>query len=156
MKKRREENWPNKNEGSQGRRSGSPRGSGKFPPGKGTMPPIAPARAVRARYDARRKRVCIQFSSGLEAAFSAREAQGLQRATAAQLKKIKISPSGFGLQFPKIDVELYLPALLMGFLGSRNWMAARLGALGGKSRSAAKIAAAKRNGRRGGRPGKGA
>ncbi len=40
----------------------------------------------------------------------------------------------------------------MGFLGSRNWMASRLGAEGGKSRSAAKIAAAKRNGRKGGRP----
>ena len=59
---------------------------------------------------------------------------------------------GFGIHLPKVDADIYLPALLMGFLGSRNWMAARLGALGGKSRSAAKRAAAKRNGRRGGRP----
>jgi hypothetical protein len=71
------------------------------------------------------------------------------------LERIEISPSGYGIHFPKVDADLYLPALLMGFLGSRNWMAARLGALGGKSRSSAKVAAAKRNGRRGGRPKKG-
>jgi hypothetical protein len=107
---------------------------------------------VHARYDRRRKRIFIHFASGLEVAFSPRDAQGLEKATAAQLSKIEISPSGFGLHFPKIDADLYLPALLMGFLGSRNWMASRLGTLGGKSRSAAKVAAAKRNGRRGGRP----
>ena len=68
------------------------------------------------------------------------------------MEQIEISSSGFGIHFPKVDADIYLPALLMGFLGSRNWMAARLGALGGKSRSAPKRAAAKRNGRRGGRP----
>jgi hypothetical protein len=51
-----------------------------------------------------------------------------------------------------VDADLYLPALLDGFLGPRKWMASRLGTTGGKVRSTAKIAAAKRNGRRGGRP----
>jgi hypothetical protein len=113
---------------------------------------ISPPRAVRARYDRRQRRVFIHFSTGLEVSFSPRDAEGLERATPTQLAKIKISPSGYGIHFPKIDADLHLPALLLGFLGSRNWMAARLGALGGRSRSAAKIAAAKRNGRRGGRP----
>jgi hypothetical protein len=109
-------------------------------------------RAVNARYDRRRRRILIHFSTGLDVSFSPRDAQGLENATAAQLAKIEISPSGFGIHFPRIDADLYLPALLLGFLGSRNWMAGRLGAAGGKSRSAAKVAAAKRNGRRGGRP----
>ena len=113
---------------------------------------LSPPHAIRARYDRRLRRILIRFSSGLDVSFSPRDAQGLEKATAAQLERIEISPSGCGIHFPKIDVDLYLPALLMGFLGSRNWMAGRLGALGGKSRSAAKIAAAKRNGRRGGRP----
>jgi hypothetical protein len=39
------------------------------------------------------------------------------------LSKIEISPSGLGLHFPAIDADLYLPALLDGFLGSRRWMA---------------------------------
>ncbi len=113
---------------------------------------ITAPRAVRARYDRRRKRVRIHFSSGLDIAFSPRDTQELEEATPTQLAEIEISSSGHGIHFPKIDADLYLPALLLGFLGSRNWIAGRLGALGGKSRSAAKIAAAKRNGRRGGRP----
>jgi hypothetical protein len=113
---------------------------------------VSPPRAARAHYDRRLMRIIIRFSAGLEVSFSPRDAQGLEKATAAQLERIEISPSGCGIHFPKIDVDLYLPGLLMGFLGSRNWMASRLGSLGGKSKSAAKVAAARRNGRRGGRP----
>ena len=113
---------------------------------------LSPPHALRAGYDRRLRRIIIRFSAGLEVSFSPRDAQGIEKATAAQLKRIEISPSGNGIHFPKIDVDLYLPALLMGFLGSRNWIASRLGSLGRKSRSAAKVAAAKRNGRRGGRP----
>lgn len=112
----------------------------------------SPPHVVRASYDRHRRRIFIRLSSGLDLSFSPRDAQGLEKATPAQLSKVEISPSGFGLHFPAIGTDLYLPGLLMGFLGSRNWMASRLGAEGGKSRSAAKIAAAKRNGRKGGRP----
>lgn len=109
-------------------------------------------RAASAHYDRRTGRVVIRLSTGIDISFSPRDAQGLEHATPSQLVKIEISPSGLGIHFPKIDADLYLPALLMGFWGSRKWMAARLGALGGKSRSAAKVAAAKKNGRSGGRP----
>jgi Protein of unknown function (DUF2442) len=109
-------------------------------------------RAVGADYDRRIGRVVVHLSTGLDVAFAPRDAEGLEHATPAQLDQIEISPSGFGLHFPRLDADLYLPALLEGFLGSRNWMASRLGAEGGKSRSAAKAAAAKRNGRSGGRP----
>jgi Protein of unknown function (DUF2442) len=108
--------------------------------------------AVAARYDRRLGRVVIRLSSGLDVAFSPRDAQGLEKAAAAQLRAIEISPSGFGIYFPRLDVDIYLPGLLQGFLGSRAWMAARLGAVGGKSRSAAKLSAARRNGKLGGRP----
>lgn len=119
---------------------------------KGRLLQISPPRVIRAHYDRRRRRIFIHVSTGLDVSFSPRDAQGLEKATAAQLGKIEISPSGLGIHFPKIDADFYLPALLLGFLGSRNWMAGRLGALGGKSRSAAKVAAARRNGKRGGRP----
>jgi hypothetical protein len=108
--------------------------------------------AVAAHYDRRLDRVVVRLSSGLDVAFSPHDAQGLKNAKASQLDKIEISPSGFGLYFPKLDADIYLPALLQGFFGSRKWMAARLGAVGGKSRSAAKAAAAQRNGTFGGRP----
>jgi len=109
-------------------------------------------RAVTARYDRRLGRIVIHLSSKLDVAFSPRDAQGLENATPSQLDKIEITPSGLGIHFPKLDADIYLPALLEGFLGSKKWMAARLGASGGKSRSTAKASASRTNGRLGGRP----
>jgi hypothetical protein len=109
-------------------------------------------RAVSARYDGGSGRIVIELSNGLEVGFLPQNVQGLERASAAQLEKIEISPSGFGLHFPKLDADLYVPALLEGVFGSRRWMAARLGRLGGLSRSSGKVAASRRNGKRGGRP----
>jgi hypothetical protein len=108
--------------------------------------------AVAARYDRRSDRVVVSLSSGIDIAFSPRHAQGLDRAKAAELAAIEISPSGLGLRFPKLDADLYLPPLLEGFLGSKRWMAAHMGARGGQVRSEAKAAASRRNGRLGGRP----
>jgi hypothetical protein len=109
-------------------------------------------KAVSARYDRKNRRIEIQLSSNLHVSFSPRDAQGLGKATPSQLQEIEISPSGFGIHFPKLDAALYLPAILQGFLGSQKWMASRLGQAGGKSRSAAKQAASRVNGKLGGRP----
>ena len=111
-------------------------------------------RAIAAHYDRASGRIVIHLSSNLDLSFSPRDAQGLENAKPSQLEEIKISPSGFGIHFPKLDADLYLPGLLEGFLGSKRWMASRLGQIGGKSRSAAKRAASKANGRLGGRPNK--
>lgn len=88
--------------------------------------------------------------------FPPKDAQGLERAKPSDLELIEISPSGFGLHFPKIDADIYVPAVLEGVLGSKKWMAARLGQAGGKSTSRAKKAASRANGRLGGRPKKSA
>jgi hypothetical protein len=109
-------------------------------------------RAIAAHYDRKNRRIVIQLSSDLDVSFSPENAEGLENATAAQLKEIEISPSGFGIHFPRLDADLYLPAILEGFFGSKRWMASRLGEVGGKSRSAAKKAASRANGRLGGRP----
>ena len=69
-----------------------------------------------------------------------------------QVTQIEISPSGLGLHFPELDADLYLPAVLEGFLGSRRWMAAQLGKAGGRVSSEAKTAAVRENGKLGGRP----
>jgi hypothetical protein len=109
-------------------------------------------KAIAAHYDRADDRIVIRLSSRLDISFSPHDAQGLEEARPAQLEPIEITPSGFGIHFPKLDADLYLPALLEGFLGSKRWMASRLGQLGGKSRSTAKRAAAKANGKLGGRP----
>ena len=110
--------------------------------------------AVRGNrhYDRRSKRVVIHLSSGLDIAFAPQDAEGPENAMPDQLEPIEISPSGLGIHFPELDADLYLPALLEGLFGSRAWMAARLGASGGKATSPAKISAARANGRLGGRP----
>ncbi|MFI5090133.1 MAG: DUF2442 domain-containing protein [Terriglobales bacterium] len=113
-------------------------------------------RAIAAHYDRENGRIVIQLSSKLAISFSPRDAQGLENAKPSQLDEIEITPSGFGIHFPKLDADLYLPGLLEGFLGSKQWMASRLGEMGGKSRSAAKKAASRANGRLGGRPKKAA
>jgi uncharacterized protein DUF2442 len=108
--------------------------------------------AVAARYDRRADRVVVQLSDDIELSFSPRIAQGLESAKPAQLAAIEVSPSGLGLHWPKLDADLYLPALIEGALGSKRWMAARLGSRGGHVRSEAKAAASRENGKLGGRP----
>jgi hypothetical protein len=108
--------------------------------------------AVSARYDRARDRVQITLKSGLELGFAPADAEELQRATPAQLRRVEITPSGLGIHFPQADADIYLPSLLEGLLGSRRWMASRLGRRGGESRSPAKAAASRANGKLGGRP----
>jgi hypothetical protein len=108
--------------------------------------------AVSAYYDRASGRVVVELSSKIAVSFRPEDAQGLEHAKAADLAEIELSPSGFGIHFPRLDADFYVPALLEGFLGSRKWMAARMGEAGGKSRSRAKKAASRANGRLGGRP----
>ena len=114
---------------------------------EGTVP-----RVLSAHYDRKTGRVVIQLTSKLIVSFEPGDVEGLGDAKPSQLKEIEISPSGFGIHFPAVDADLYVPALLNGVLGSERWMASRLGQLGGQSRSRAKKAASRANGRLGGRP----
>jgi hypothetical protein len=109
-------------------------------------------RAVAAYFDRTSGRIVIDLSSRLTISFSPKDAQGLEHAKPANLETIEVTPSGFGIHFPKIDADLHVPALLEGFLGSKKWMAARLGRAGGQSTSKAKRAASRENGKLGGRP----
>jgi len=108
--------------------------------------------AIAARYDRRVSRVVVTLSNGLELAFPPHMAEGLADAKPADLAVIEITPAGLGLHWPKLDADLYLPTLLQGVFGSPRWMTGLLGKSGGLARTAAKIAAARENGRKGGRP----
>ena len=112
----------------------------------------AQPRALAAHYDRERGRIVIDLSTGYAVTFAPERAQGLSGARPADLVDIEITPSGYGLHFRKLDADLWLPALLEGVFGSRAWIAAQLGARGGKATSDAKAAAARANGKLGGRP----
>ena len=108
--------------------------------------------AVAARFDRRTSRVVVKLNTDVKISFPTRLAEGLVDASPEELATIEITPSGLGLHWPKLDADLYVPGLLAGKLGSKQWMAAQLGAVGGRARSLAKAASSRENGRRGGRP----
>lgn len=109
-------------------------------------------RAVSARYA--NDRIVVELDNGCAFAFPVELAEGLAGAPVQALSVIEVTPAGLGLHWPQIDVDLFVPALLGGVLGSRHWMA-ELGRAGGQRRSERKAAAARANGKRGGRPRKG-
>ena len=101
------------------------------------MPAVREAgHAVSARYDRRQSRVVVTLNTRVELAFPTRLAVGLSDVSPDNLADIEISPAGLDLHWPRLDADLYAPALLQG----------------GRSRTDAKAAASRENGRKGGRP----
>jgi len=79
--------------------------------------------AVAARYDRRVSRIVVTLSNGLEMAFPPHLAEGLADARPADLAIVEVTPAGLGLHWPRLDADLYVPALLQGVFGSPRWMA---------------------------------
>ena len=109
------------------------------------------ARAVSVRYDEVEDAVIVGFDNGNGLHVPRANLQGLANAAADQLRDVVIEGPGTGLHWPHLDVDHYIPALLEGVFGTRRWMS-DLGRKGGARTSAAKTAAARANGRLGGRP----
>jgi hypothetical protein len=108
-------------------------------------------KVVAAGYRAKGDLIVIKLATGVEVAIPRRMMQGLESATRAQLSDVTIVGAQSGLHWEALDVDHYVPALIDGILGTRKWMAT-LGKTGGVSRSSTKAAAARANGRKGGRP----
>ena len=107
---------------------------------------------INVRYDRRIGKLVVELDNGLGLMMSLKDLQGLEHAKPDDLDGVEISPSGFGIYFPKIDVDLYVPGLIEGYLGTKRWMAAKNGRAGGKVSTEAKASAARSNGKLGGRP----
>ena len=105
--------------------------------------------AIAARYEA--GRIHVELNNGCAFEFPVKQAQGLAGAKVADLRTIKIQALGHGLYWPKLNADLYVPSLVKGILGTKQWMA-QIGASGGKATTRAKSAAARINGKLGGRP----
>ena len=109
-------------------------------------------RARTARYDRRTGRVHVALTNGCSFAFPARSAQGLERASDADLAQVEILGLGLALHWERLDVDLSVPGLLAGLFGTKAYMDRQRAARAGAAKSAAKAAAARRNGAKGGRP----
>lgn len=108
-------------------------------------------RVLNARYDPARDKVVLQLPAGLEVSIPRSSLQGLRDASPPDVSVIHVVEEGTILHWPTLDVDHYVLGLLDGVFGTRSWMT-ELGRLGGSSRSEAKRAAARENGRKGGRP----
>lgn len=108
--------------------------------------------AVRADYDTRQKRLVVDLNTGVTVMVPVHLIEELSDAAADDLTEIEISPAGTALHWPRLDADVYVPSLMQGVYGTKRWMAAQLGAAGGRATSPAKAAAARANGAKGGRP----
>lgn len=107
-------------------------------------------RAATARHET--GRVVVELTNGCSYAFPAALVQDLQNADANELANPRVDGYGFNLNFPALDVDLYVPALVSGIFGTQAWMTRELARIAGRKTSAAKASAARANGSKGGRP----
>ena len=105
--------------------------------------------AVSAKYS--QGRVHVELNNDCAFVFPSKSAQGLAGAKAESLKIIEVQGNGIGLHWPLLDADLYVPSLLKGIMGTRQWMR-ELGKVGGSARSERKSISSKENGKLGGRP----
>jgi Protein of unknown function (DUF2442) len=105
-------------------------------------------RAAAVRYDGRLGRVIVDLTNGCTFAFPPKLAQGLEVATEEQLSQVEVLGAGSGLHWEALDTDLSIPDLLAGLFGTKSYLAQQAG----RAKSAAKAAAARANGTKGGRP----
>src|SRR5215213_510129 len=107
-------------------------------------------RAVKAWYDAGRGLVMFEMKNGCVFGFPPPEDPywELADATPEQLAKVEVGFGGRVLLWDEIDAGIVVPGLLLHLLNVKAWYAKWLGG----AKSEAKAAAARENGKKGGRP----
>lgn len=119
--------------------------------GRGKARADDPSAVVDARYDSDADAIDLRFSGGGSMSIPRRIVPGLERASAAKMEAIVVSPAGDALSWPSLDLDVYVPGLVERAFGTRLF-AASTGRRGGRRRSKAKVTAARANGAKGGRP----
>ena len=109
-----------------------------------------PTALVGATLDEKAKAVRLRFRAGIEIAIPIKAISEIAKAPIAMLRDVRASQIGDGLIFSEFGEAIYVPGLLRDLFGDA--FAGALGKIGGRSRSDAKVRAARKNGRKGGRP----
>lgn len=108
-------------------------------------------RAETAAYLASDEALRIALTNGASLTVPVRLIPALQHAAAHDLQQVEVLGRGGGLHWENLDLDLSVPALVASLFAGSGWMT-ELGRAGGRRASAAKTAAARKNGRKGGRP----
>ncbi len=87
--------------------------------------------ARHARYNPVSREIEIELRDGRRVSVSVDLIQGLQGANDEGLSRVNVTPTGTGLYWEDLDVDINVHSLLKGIYGTRAWMA-ELGQRGGK------------------------
>lgn len=117
--------------------------------GKATL--LSEPQAQSAYFDVTRDQLVIELKNGVVLQLPRHLVQGLSAAGSEEVAQVRLGPRGASLHWDLLGLDFSLSGLLMGVFGTKSWMAA-LGQKGGRVTSRAKAAAARKNGRKGGRP----
>lgn len=109
-------------------------------------------RAIAARYNRKTGRVTVDLANGCAYVFPADLVQDLSEASPDELSSVEVDGVGFNLHWPTLDADIYVPALVAGVFGTKDWMSKAMARQAGRKTSRAKAAAARANGAKGGRP----
>jgi hypothetical protein len=109
------------------------------------------ARASAAEYCFKERALRIELTNGATITLPVKLIPDLRRARPRDVRSVEIFGRGGGLHWEALDVDLSVPGLLSSVFAGLEWLA-ELGRVGGRKSSAAKAAAARRNGHKGGRP----
>ena len=106
--------------------------------------------ATCVSYDSARAEVVLELFSGVTIAIPRRFFPQVDHATASDLENVELSPAGWLIVFPALDADYSVAGLLREIFGLTEQQR-RAGA----TKSAARAAASRTNGKKGGRPKKG-
>ncbi|WP_099103814.1 DUF2442 domain-containing protein, partial [Nostoc sp. 'Peltigera malacea cyanobiont' DB3992] len=80
-------------------------------------------RATRAFYDAYLGMIIVFLSNKCMFGFPSELGEGLAGASVKDLAEVEVTPSGKGLHWKTLDVDLSIPALMNGIFGTKNgWL----------------------------------
>jgi|HubBroStandDraft_5_1064220.scaffolds.fasta_scaffold447486_1 hypothetical protein len=108
-------------------------------------------RAADVEYRAREQALRIELTNGAAVTLPVKLIPSLKRAAARDVRAVEILGRGGGLHWESLDLDLSIPGLLSSVFSGPEWLA-ELGRVGGRKSSPTKAAAARKNGRKGGRP----
>ena len=108
-------------------------------------------RAASATYRAKDEALHVALTNGAKFIIPVKLIPELQKAPVRDIRKVEVLGRGGGLHWETLDVDISVPGLVASVFEGPTWLA-ELGRVGGQRSSAAKAAAARKNGRKGGRP----
>lgn len=111
--------------------------------------------AKAVRYDPHTRTYNLEMVAGATVSIHVDRIAYLADATDAELAEVELSPSGGGISWPRLDVDLNMTGLVMAAVAGASWrdyFRSMLGRENGARTSSAKAEAARKNGKKGGRP----